>query len=192
MPIFRAQPGLLPRFRQGDRVALEAVYWAYVDKVSGVVRHRLRAAGLRPRPEDAADLVHDVFARAFSAPARDAFDGLRDYGPYLLTLCRNLVADWARRQGREIAVEDDEIEALAPPSVPDDEGLDPGTAALVREYLAGLDPGLRALQEARYQRGLSQEDAARTLGLSRQAVRTLEQKLRKGLGRALARAGRPR
>jgi len=191
MPIFRERPALLPRFRGGERGALEEIYWTYVDRVTAVVRYGMRGAGLvRCPPEQVSDLVHDVFARAFAPPARIGFDGLRDYGPYLSTLARNLLADWARRQGREIPTDAPELDALAEPAAAEEAGSDPELSALVRRYLGELSPELRAFQEARFEQGLSQAATATALGLTRQTVRTLEQRLRKGLQRTIKRAGR--
>jgi RNA polymerase sigma-70 factor, ECF subfamily len=190
MPIFRERPALLPRFRAGERDALEAVYWCYVDRVTAVVRYSMRGAGLARRPEQVADLVQDIFARAFAPAARMGFDGVRDYGPYLSTLSRNLLADWARRQGREIPTDAPDLDAMAEPEPADDE-LDPELTALVRRFLTELTPDLRAFQEVRFERGLSQQATADVLGLTRQTVRTLEQRIRKGLARALKQLGTP-
>jgi RNA polymerase sigma-70 factor, ECF subfamily len=56
------------------------------------------------------DLVQDSFMRAFSPPARAAYDGIRDYGPYLLTIVRNTVADALRVRQREVLTGAAEIE----------------------------------------------------------------------------------
>ena len=58
--------------------------------------------GVCRQPQDLADLVQEVFMRAFSREGRQAYDGLRDYGPYLFAIARNVLVDWARVRGREI------------------------------------------------------------------------------------------
>ena len=71
-----------------------------------------------------------------------------------------------------------------------DEGepwADAATMALVRRYVDALDDPLRRLHRARYIEGLSQRDAADRLGITRQVLRTLEDKLRDGLRSELAR-----
>ncbi len=106
MGIFRRKPGLLRAFRDGRREALAEVYWANIDVVAAVARRGAtlvsgaKVAGVWS--DEHHDLVQETFARAFSERARLAYDGLRDYRPYLLTVCRNLLADWARQRGREV------------------------------------------------------------------------------------------
>jgi RNA polymerase sigma factor (sigma-70 family) len=195
LPIFADKPELLRAFRAGDTAALEAVYWAYVDAVAHVVRRGAALASdahVRGAPvEDWGDLVQETFTRAFAERARLAYDGLRPYRPYLLTICRNLLADWMRRRGRELPT-DFADEAVAQPSgeAPSEPAatLAPGELAVVEQFLAGLDGALADVYRQRYVVGASQEEAARALGLSRQRVRTLEAKLRDGLRRALKKA----
>jgi RNA polymerase sigma factor (sigma-70 family) len=199
MPIFRGKPELLRGFRAGDRAALEIVYRAYVDKVTKVIRFgfKLREGdasipGLRVNPVETADLVQEIFVKAFAVPAREAFDGLREYGPYLYAVARNVLADWGRRSGRELPTETDRLQQAGDDAwVPDDDELgpwaDPDTIALVRRYLDGLDPELQRVHQARFVTGLSQRDAADQLGIGRQTLRTLEGRLRAGLERELER-----
>jgi len=192
MTVFHGRLDLLQRFRNGERAALEIVYRTYVERVAAIVRHGLRSPTQddRPRvcrPEDMGDLVQEIFMRAFAPAARTGFDGLRDYGPYLFALARNVMIDWARRAGREVPTDWPEMEALAGAQGDSsaDAELDPAVRAVVDKYLQGLDAELRAVHEARYLRGLTQEQGAATLGISRQSLRTLEQRLRTGLRRAL-------
>ena len=117
------------------------------------------------------------------------FDGLRDYGPYLNTIARNVVADWWRRAGREVPTEGHLLQEAGDEAwVPSEEEAgpwaDPGTIAVVQRYVAGLDAELRRIHQARFVSGLSQRDAARELGIGRQTLRTLEGRLRAGLARA--------
>ncbi len=51
------------------------------------------------------DLIQEVFVRAFSEKGRLAYDGLRDYEPYICTIARNLLIDRARKQGREVPLD---------------------------------------------------------------------------------------
>jgi DNA-directed RNA polymerase specialized sigma24 family protein len=43
-----------------------------------------------------------TFAKAFSAGARQRYDGTRCYTPYVLAIARNCLVDWLRRAGREL------------------------------------------------------------------------------------------
>jgi RNA polymerase sigma factor (sigma-70 family) len=206
MTVFRGRPDLLQRFREGERTALEIVYRAYAAKVAAIVRYGLRAPSRHgqvrsfSRPEDLGDLVQETFMQAFAPAARAGFDGLRDYGPYLFGVARNVMIGWARRAGREVPTDWPEMEALAnaKASNGDDDGAgaDLKVRSVVERYLEGLEPELRAVHEVRFLRELSQEQGAAALGISRQSLRTLEQRLRTGLRRALKQnelgASRPR
>jgi RNA polymerase sigma-70 factor (ECF subfamily) len=201
MPIFRGKPDLLRGFRAGERPALEIVYRANVDKVTSIIRFGFQprdgqgtVPGLRVNAAETADLVQEVFAKAFTEPARRSFDGLREYGPYLYAIARNVLADWGRRVGRELPTEQRRLQQEVEDSwVPGDDELlpwaDADTIALVSRYLDGLDDDLRRVHRARFVEGLSQRDAADRLGMGRQTLRTLEGRLRDGLRRALERRG---
>lgn len=178
LSLFLDHPELLRPFRAGEAPALERTYYTYVDLVSAVVRRRAVWPSGAPSA-DHADLVQETFIRAFADKARQAYDGLRQYRPLLLTICRNAIVDWARRGGR------DAPEALDEDVPVEAEPIDPLVAARVDAFLGGLDPLLRGVYEQRYVEDASQEDAARALGLTRQKLRTLEQRLRDGLAAAL-------
>jgi RNA polymerase sigma factor (sigma-70 family) len=60
---------------------------------------------------------------------------------------------------------------------------------VVEEYLAALPQDLREVHRLRHQEGLSQQQAAKTLGVGRQTLRTLELRLRDGLAAALNATG---
>jgi RNA polymerase sigma-70 factor (ECF subfamily) len=193
MPTLRNDRDLLMRFRRGERPALERVYWTYVERVERMLRQgfslisqggTFHIDGLRA--DDVADLVQETFARAFGERARLAYDGLRDYGPFLLTIARNLLVDRARKQGRELPAENLEQLGDEPDEPPyaDDE-----TVRSVGEYVSALGEPMRGIHQQRFVLGVSQEQAARALGLSRQQVRTLEKRLCDGLEAHLLRAG---
>jgi RNA polymerase sigma factor (sigma-70 family) len=200
MPILRANRDLLDGFRAGKSEALGTVYWEYVRKVERllgagfVVRGRGdRVAGACRQPEDLADLVQEVFSRAFSEKGRRGYDGLRDYGPYLYAIARNVLVDWARARGREIPAPWAELEAAieTAPVQEDDEvpWAEPETMRVVEAYLASLPQDLRDVHRLRHEQGLSQTQAAEQLGVGRQTLRTLERRLRDGLATALDAAG---
>jgi RNA polymerase sigma-70 factor (ECF subfamily) len=175
---------LLARFRRGEPAALETVYRLYVDHIQHVVRQILGA-----RRDEVADAVQETFARAFTEGARHAYDGVRDYGPFLTTIARNLLVDRARRAWREQSLEMID-EKWRDQAAPDPEPFaDYTTMKMVRQYVAQLPSQLRAVHEERNVRAVSQEEAARRLGITRQRLRTLERELHKGLIERLVRAG---
>jgi RNA polymerase sigma-70 factor (ECF subfamily) len=186
---------LLDGFRAGAPEALGKVYAEYVGKVERLlsagfeVRGRgTRVGGACRQPQDLADLVQEVFMRAFSQRGRQAYDGLRDYGPYLFAIARNVLVDWARVHGREIPSPWIELETaieIAPVEDDTDPWADPTTMRVVEEYLGSLPQDLRDVHRLRHEQCLSQEQAAQRLGVGRQTLRTLERRLQQGLAAAL-------
>lgn len=201
MSLLRTNRPLLDAFRAGAPEALEAVYWEYVGKVERLLRagFEVRGRGIRVKgafqdPGELADLVQEVFARAFAEKARRCYDGLRDYGPYLYTIARNALVDWARTQGREIPAEWRVLEAaieVAPVLEDTVPWAEPFTMQVVESYVRALPRDLRELHRLRHEECLSQERAAVSLGISRQNLRTLERRLQDGLAAALDAAGVP-
>jgi RNA polymerase sigma-70 factor (ECF subfamily) len=194
MTIFAKDADLLRRFRAGDAEALRKVYWAYVARVESVVR-RTFAHASRGGPVaagvDLPDVVQEVFVRAFSESARRAYDGAREYAPFLMTIARNAAVDHLRRSGHEFQVSPERLARLVEENFAaegdDPPWTDPETIVAVEHYVAGLPPRESSVYEQRYRLGRSQEDAAAVLGMTRQQVRTLEEHLRDGLARQLAR-----
>jgi len=195
MPLLRTDRALREDFYAGTPEALEKVYREYVRKVERLLcagfesRNRgTRVLGAFRQPDAVADLLQEVFMRAFSQKGRRAYDGLRDYGPYLYAIARNALVDWARARGREIPISQADLEAVAErESVIEDASpwAEPGTMQVVEAYLRALPPDLRQVHNLRYEQCLSQEQSAEKLGVGRQTLRRLEQNLRKGLAAAL-------
>lgn len=188
MAPLETDPVFLLAFRQGKRDVLEKVYWNHVAAVERCIRGNLRQyLGQPPSVDQVADLVQDIFARAFAETARRAYDGLRPYQPFLLTVARNTVIDQLRRSGREIPSEDAFLEAQI--ELERDAGedwADAWTRRVVEEYLAALSPELQAVHRLRYVEGLPQVEAAAALSIGRQQLRRLEAMLHAGLKQALS------
>jgi len=198
MSVFQARPDLLARFRAGDREALETVYRAYVGKVAEIAARGFRIVstggalpGLGRRPADLADTVQEIFLKAFSRNARMAFDGTRDFGPYVASIARNVMIDRARRSGRELLLPEVDLDRAAEPTSVDPfaeivaQWEDPASVALARRFIEELAPELARVHRVLYVDGLSQREAAASLGITRQSVRTLDGKLREGLRRRI-------
>lgn len=188
---------LLTGFRSGDRAALTKVYEMHAPLVGQILRHGFafssrgqhhRFVGYRSA-FDFQDALHETFRRAFEPRAREGYDGIRPYGPYLSMIARNVVLRSFR--AREVlfpAVGDDHVAADAPvviagqaPASPERGVHDEQVRNLVDGFLDTLDDTERRLVELRFRQGMSQRDAADELGLGRQRIRTRELKLRKQL-----------
>jgi RNA polymerase sigma factor (sigma-70 family) len=179
---------LAEAFRRGEAAALERVYREHIASVEALVRRVLNRAS-RFSGSNLADLVQEVFMKAFSPSARLSYDGTRDYAPYLHGVAKNVVIDWLRRTGREVP-EGLVWERVAAASAVDgvEEQLFPvELVQAASDYVRGLSPELRDVHEHRFVAAEPQNAAAEALGISRQNLRTLEGKLLRGLRRELAR-----
>jgi RNA polymerase sigma-70 factor (ECF subfamily) len=195
MTVFRGQPELLEAFRRGDPRALERVYRAHVRGLDAYLRTLARAAGSPElsQPSAIADALQEVFVRAFSPSARMSFEPDRPFSPYLRAIARNLFVDLLRSRGREAGEVEDLLPESAAAAEPDRDGVgDPRVSAVLLAYIGALPDGLRDVYEQRFVLGHSQEDARTALGVSRRQLRTAEERLKRGLRKALVHAGIPR
>jgi RNA polymerase sigma factor (sigma-70 family) len=190
MPPFHDVPGLLVAFREGKPEALSTVYRHYVRSVDSYLRALARRAGTPDlcQASAVADLLQEVFIRAFSPSARLAYDGLRDFGPYLNAIARNCFIDTLRKRRIEVPVGVEDLEAgdMAASGLDD---YDPKVVAVLEAYLRDLSAPEKRVYEMRFVDGRSQETACEALGMSRRSLRTSEERLRKGLRKALFMAG---
>jgi RNA polymerase sigma factor (sigma-70 family) len=198
MSYLRQRPGLVERFREGDRDALTEVYREYVSRIAGLLRRGFLTAGSGLKlpgcanPDDFAEALQDVFTRAFDPRAREAYDGRRNYSPYLAAIARSVVVTRYRRGRKELLISDDSAlieDAVAPSDECSTQWLNPQFAAIAHAYVWSLGEPMRALYHARYVDALSQRDAAKRLGLSRSKLRKLEDALQQGLRRLLSQEG---
>jgi RNA polymerase sigma factor (sigma-70 family) len=192
MARFENDRELQAAFRAGHPQALDQVYRAYAPVVDRAVRRFAQRSGEASlaQPSVIADLLQEIFARAFSPSARRAYDGARDLGPYLVTIARNCFLDSLRTSGRELLTQPEELAPSQDADVPErDDWTDPKVVAVVTGYLQSLPPDLQGIYRQRFVLDRSQVDASSALGSSRRAIRTGEERLRRGLRKALVRAG---
>jgi RNA polymerase sigma factor (sigma-70 family) len=199
MSYLRTRSDLLQRFRDGEPDAMAEVYRAYMPRLASLLQRGfvVLSSGMRIPPvssgDDRADVIHDVFARAFQHEARRAYDGERDYWPYLAMIARNILISHHRRRGREALGADSDVSLeLEIVEYDVDEAqswLEPRSLEITRQYVSTLPEPMRAVHAALYVLALSQRDAAQKLGLSRPKVRKLERRLRQNLLGLLNRAG---
>src|SRR5262245_53129315 len=187
---FDEAPGLLMAFREGKPEALSTVYRHYVRSVDGYLRALARRAGTQElcQASAVADLLQDVFIRAFSPSARLGYDGLRDFGPYLNTIARNCFIDTLRKRRIEVPLGIEELEAGEAGGGGLDD-YDPKVVAVLESYLRDLSEPEKRVYEARFVHGRTQEGACEALGVTRRSLLTSEERLRKGLRKALFMAG---
>jgi RNA polymerase sigma factor (sigma-70 family) len=188
--LFHDVPGLLVAFREGKPEALSTVYRHYVRSIDTYLRALARRAGTPDlcQASAVADLLQEVFIRAFSPSARLSYDGLRDFGPYVNTIARNCFIDTLRKRRIEVplGIEDLRADETTDGDLDD---YDPKVVAVLESYLQKLADPEKRVYEMRFVFGRSQEAACEALGVSRRSLRTAEERLRKGLRKALFMAG---
>lgn len=182
---------LLDGFRRGERAALAEVYREYARALFALLgRGFTYSAGGGARrfkgfgePWALEEAVQEVFARAFSGPARCAYDGLRPYRNYLFSIARNYVLDLLRAGGLHPASSEGLLElgseAAPAPLPPEEIALREELARHCRAFVSGLGRGERDLFEARFVGGLSIQETARRLKLTEHRVKAGERALRK-------------
>lgn len=205
MTIFADNRDLLDRFRRGDRDALAAVYYRYVDEVATLARRgfTIESSGhVYVRGLDAdgeRELVQETFLKAFAEKARLAYDGVSPYRPYLLRITKNLMID-RYRAAQHATVELDEtgvgdIDQLLATNAELAAGTEPedlhwkSLRIATTEYVATLDDESRQLVALRFVDERSQDETAMHMKCSRRRVRTVEERVIAGLRKALQSRG---
>lgn len=205
--IFIDNPVLLKDFRQGKKQVLHDVYHRYVDTVEIVVRngfissHNQKTIRGITSSETQKELIQEIFVRAFSQNARLAYDGIRPFKAFLLTIARNVMIDHIRKVSRD---------AMGYATYPDDKGeppvplqADPGDKTEEREErlywdtcfqsVAGLLPTFNAMErqfvQLRFVEEISQRDVADKMKITRWRARVLEQKITKRVRAHLQKEG---
>ena len=115
MDILSDNKPLLCAFKQGDSTALTRIYNIYLPEVYAFLSggFAFSAQGNRYFFNGYKELwylesvLQDIFIKAFSEPARNAYDGIRPYRNYLFRIARNTVIDNFRSQKRELLELDD-------------------------------------------------------------------------------------
>jgi RNA polymerase sigma factor (sigma-70 family) len=190
--IFDDDPLLLGAFRAGDDAALATIYRCYAEAVGARLAVLARATGALElaQPSAVADLLQEVFARAFSTTARSSYDERRPYGPYLHAIAKNCFIDVLRKRQRDLACELQDPSSLdRGPSAWHEEEFGLTLVDVVESYVSGLSAPLRDVYEQRFARGLTQKAACNVLGITRRALRTAEGHLKRGVREALLVAG---
>ena len=173
MPWFRkasSDAAVVQRIRAGRRDDFAVLVDRYLP-----VAHAVSYAQLH-NVCDAEDAAQDAFIKAF-----ESLDGLRDpdkFGPWLLTIVRNICRNHKRSRARE-AERIDAIAATAPS--PSHQLEDHELQILVRQQVEGIDDIHREVLLLHYYGGRSVKDIAALLELSQDAVKKRLQRAREAL-----------
>ncbi len=190
----------MDRFRVGDRAALTVVYKHYVNDIELLLRKWGAAVpGGEFRGDFARqqDILQEIFVKAFSQTAREAYDGIRPYRPYLITIARRVMIDHLRKTSREILLSfdaDDEERIFGKGEEREDSDYDQASnlhwqqcLAASKVYVEALDAVTRQFVELRFRQEMPQLMISETLGMTRWKVRALEKRIQRGLEKHLRR-----
>ena len=179
------EAALVRRSQQGDREAFCALIRLHQASLRGL------CARLVPSPDEASDLVQEAFVRAWQR--LDRFEAGRPFGPWMRTICRNLVANHLRdrrvERTRAQAVVDDQLlqadtlEVMLPDTDP---ASDPfARIDLLRACCELLPTHQRELVRSRYEESLTVPQIGQKLGRSVAAVAMALSRLRSALSRCI-------
>ena len=172
---------LVQRAQAGDAAAFGALYDRYVGMVYRYVSYRVASRQL------AEDLTSETFLRALRRLGSFEWQG-RDVGAWFVTIARNLVADHYKSARYRLELTTDDVCASGP--VPVEEGPE-------RQVLAGLqsDVLLAAVRRLgpeqqecialRFLQGMSVAETAQVMGKNDGAVKALQHRAVRALGRLL-------
>ena len=178
---------ILTRARRGDTAAFEELVRLYEKRVYAVA---LRSSG---NPEDAADLVQEVFLRAWRSI--ESFRGDSGFSTWLFRITMNLCVDHARHkhaqpQTQPIVTDDETERPLPDPAPTPEEHLD--NRELGRELAAALEEiseEHRRIVLLRDVSGMSYTEIAEVLEISEGTVKSRLSRARIALRKVLLSRG---
>lgn len=160
---------LLHRWGAGDRSALEALVPLVYAEISGIARHLLRNERQGHTLETRA-LVHEAYLR-LAEQVEPRLEDRRQLYAAIANIMRRVLVDHARRRlsaKRGAGAPHEPIDPeLAIAVAPDQEVVAVDEAL---DALTAFDPDRARVVELRYFAGLSLEETAEALGISRQTV----------------------
>ena len=172
---------IVGRAQNGDHEAFGELYDRYVDVVYRYIYYRVS------NPTLAEDLTSETFLRALRRISSYTWQG-RDFGAWLVTIARNLIADHFKsgRYRMEVATSD-LVEAGADRSEdgPENEVLTSITNEALLEAVKRLNPEQQECVSLRFLQGMSVAETAAIMGKNEGAIKALQYRAVKSLSRLL-------
>jgi RNA polymerase sigma-70 factor, ECF subfamily len=165
----------------GDGEAFGRLFDTYVDTVHRYIRYRVSDHSL------AEDLTSETFLRALRRISSYTWQG-KDFGAWLVTIARNLIADHFKSSRYRLELStSDLVEAGADRSQagPEDQVLAGITNEVLLEAVTRLNPEQQECIVLRFLQGMSVAETAAVLGKNDGAVKALQYRAVKALGRLL-------
>jgi RNA polymerase sigma-70 factor (ECF subfamily) len=172
-------PALVARAQAGDAEAFGALYDHYVDLVYRYIYYRVGSRAL------AEDLTSETFLRALRRVHSFTWQG-KDIGAWFVTIARNLIADHYKsgRYRLEVQVAD-MLDADRAQDGPEREVLDSLTNQTLLEAVKRLGPEQQECIVLRFLQGLSVAETALAMGKNEGAIKALQYRAVRTLGRLL-------
>lgn len=172
---------LVQRAQSGDAEAFGELYDRYVDQVYRYVYYRVGSQQV------AEDLTSETFLRALRRIASFTWQG-RDVGAWFVTIARNLIADHYKsgRYRLELTTEDVALSGgAAAVDGPEPEVLEAMQNEVLLTAVKQLGPEQQECIVLRFLQGLSVAETAQVMGKNEGAVKALQYRATRALGRLL-------
>jgi RNA polymerase sigma-70 factor (ECF subfamily) len=170
---------LVARAQAGDAEAFGALYDRYVDVVYRYVYYRVSNQSLTE------DLVSETFLRALRRITSFTWQG-RDFGAWLVTIARNLIADHFKSSRYKLEVTTGEmLDADRATDGPENEVLDNITNMTLLEAVKMLGAEQQECIVLRFLQGFSVSETALAMGKNDGAIKALQYRAVQSLKRLL-------
>ncbi|MGH3343728.1 MAG: ECF subfamily RNA polymerase sigma factor, BldN family [Carbonactinosporaceae bacterium] len=163
----------------GDGEAFAQLYETYIDTVYRYVYYRVGGRAV------AEDLTSETFLRALRRIGSFTWQG-RDFGAWLVTIARNLVADHFKSSRFRLEVTTGEmLDADGVETSPEDSVLEALSNASLIDAIKQLNAQQQECVTLRFLQGLSVAETARIMGKNEGAIKTLQYRAVRTLARLL-------
>ncbi|MFC4496561.1 ECF subfamily RNA polymerase sigma factor, BldN family [Streptomyces ovatisporus] len=175
----RRMMDLVERAQSGESEAFGRLYDQYSDTVYRYIYYRVGGKAT------AEDLTSETFLRALRRIGTFTWQG-RDFGAWLVTIARNLVADHFKSSRFRLEVTTGEmLDANEVERSPEDSVLESLSNAALLEAVRRLNPQQQECVTLRFLQGLSVAETARAMGKNEGAIKTLQYRAVRTLARLL-------
>ncbi|WP_314171331.1 ECF subfamily RNA polymerase sigma factor, BldN family [Streptomyces winkii] len=175
----RRMMDLVERAQSGDAEAFGRLYDQYSDTVYRYIYYRVGGKAT------AEDLTSETFLRALRRIGTFTWQG-RDFGAWLVTIARNLVADHFKSSRFRLEVTTGEmLDANEVERSPEESVLESLSNAALLEAVRRLNPQQQECVTLRFLQGLSVAETARAMGKNEGAIKTLQYRAVRTLARLL-------
>ncbi|MBU7598262.1 sigma-70 family RNA polymerase sigma factor [Streptomyces sp. P38-E01] len=173
----RRMMDLVERAQDGETEAFGQLYDHYSDTVYRYIYYRVGSKAT------AEDLTSETFLRALRRIGTFTWQG-RDFGAWLVTIARNLVADHFKSSRFRLEVTTGEmLDANEVERSPEDSVLESLSNAALLDAVRRLNPQQQECVTLRFLQGLSVAETARIMGKNEGAIKTLQYRAVRTLAR---------